>query len=68
MNKYLLLLLLFFLPVVTGIGQAVISTDYKNLNHSIADQLSIYEDPSGQATIDDILHGYYNYAGKKNSP
>jgi len=65
MNKYLLLLLLFFLPVATGIGQAVISTDYKNLNHSIADQLSIYEDPSGQATIDDILHGYYNYAGKK---
>lgn len=65
MSKGVLSLLLLLTIVSELFAQSTITTDPTNLNRSIADKLTIYEDPSGLATIDDILHGRYNYEGKQ---
>lgn len=64
MQRHLLILFSFFL-FLSGYGQVVITTDYENLNHSIADQLIIYEDSTHLAEIEDLLNGYYNYQGRQ---
>ena len=57
-------LILFFISNTLGISQTIITTDYKNLNRSIANRLSIHEDPSGEIEIDDILKGFYEAEGR----
>ncbi|MBT6030199.1 MAG: hypothetical protein HOH13_07825, partial [Crocinitomicaceae bacterium] len=62
-------LLLFLTIINDSCTQSIITTAPDNLNHSIANMLTIYEDSSGNSTIEDLLHGRYNYAGReiKNS-
>ncbi|MDG2330528.1 MAG: 7TM diverse intracellular signaling domain-containing protein [Flavobacteriales bacterium] len=69
MLKSLIYLLLFLTIINDSCAQSIITTAPANLNHSIANMLTIYEDSSGNSTIEDLLHGRYNYAGReiKNS-
>lgn len=60
-----IILPLLLLLTTWSYGQVVIETVYENLNHSIADQLKIYEDTTHKASIEDILNGYYDYEGRQ---
>lgn len=69
MLKSLLFLILSLTFTIHSFAQSIITTAATNLNRSIANELTIYEDPTGNSTIEDILKGRYNYVGReiKNS-
>ena len=69
MLKSLLFLILSLTFTIHSFAQSIITTAATNLNRSIANELTIYEDPTGNSTIEDILKGRYNCVGReiKNS-